>query len=71
MEEVESSGGQGFRNPWEFFLLDSKDGVVSSGLIWPREEIWGSHTSLYAMGSKSKVEMGGAQSSMRCTFLHS
>lgn len=36
--------------------MDSKAGEISSGLIWPGEEIWGAHTSLKAVDSKPRIE---------------
>lgn len=64
-QELESSRGQSIRKPWESFLLDSDGGITSSGLTWPRDDIWAHHMPLYAMSSESRVERGGAWSSMR------
>lgn len=64
-------GGGSQNSTGSFFLLDSKDGVIHSGLIWPGGEVWGYHTSLNAAGSKSRAEQGGAQSSIRGILLHS
>ena len=64
-------GGRSQNSTGSFFFLDSKDGVIRSGLVWPEGEVWGSHTSLNATGSKSRAEQGGAQSSIRGILLHS
>lgn len=39
-KDFATSRWQSIRKLWESFLLDSEDGGISSGLTWPRKEIY-------------------------------